>query len=120
MPAAQHAAQGRADEPEPRGEVDVEHRLPVLVAHPHRQPVAGDAGIVDKDVDLTERGLALAHQTLGLVGLGEIGVQDMDALAELAGERLQRYLARAGQQEPSRLVHAAPARSRRRCRPKRR
>ena len=33
------------------GQIDGEHRLPVLVLHPHEQAVAGDAGIVDENVE---------------------------------------------------------------------
>ena len=39
-----------AGQAERRGQVDVQHRLPVLVLHAQRQHVAGDAGVVDQDV----------------------------------------------------------------------
>ena len=48
---------------------------------------------------LAERRLGLADQALGLVGLGEIGGQDVGALAELGGERRQRRFARAGEHD---------------------
>ena len=55
--ALHHAADRRPRQPEAGREIHVEHRLPILVLHAHRQHVAGDAGIVDEDVDLAHRGL---------------------------------------------------------------
>ena len=92
MTAAQHATQRGTDEAKAGGEVDVEHRLPILVAHAHRETVAGDAGIVDEDVELAERGLALADEALGFVGSGKIGGEDVAAFAELGGQRRARRL----------------------------
>src|SRR3984957_670894 len=97
--AAQHAAQRGADQAKPGGEVDLQHRLPIPVAHAHRKPVAGDSGIVDQDVELAERRLRLADQALRLVGLGKIGGEDMSALAKFGGERRQRRFARAGEHD---------------------
>src|SRR3546814_2800892 len=46
-----HAAHHRLAAAEDAGEVGVADRLPVLVLHPHKQVVAGDAGVVDEDRD---------------------------------------------------------------------
>ena len=36
------------------GEVDGQHQVPVGALHAHHQRVAGDAGVVDQDLDLAE------------------------------------------------------------------
>ena len=46
----QHAPQRRPRQPERRRQIDVQHRLPILILHPQRQHVAREAGIVDQDV----------------------------------------------------------------------
>ena len=50
-------------------QVGLEHLAPGLDRHPHDQVVAGDAGVVDEDVDLAERLEHLLDDGLGGVGL---------------------------------------------------
>ena len=44
----------RAGQAETGGQIDVEHRLPVLVLHPQRQVVAGEPGVVHQDAGVIE------------------------------------------------------------------
>ena len=60
----------------------------------HEQVVAGDAGIVDEDIELAHRRFGCGTSASTCVLVGEIARQHMDALAELACELLER-LARA-------------------------
>ena len=50
-----HAAQHGARQAEGGGEIDRDHLVPFLVLHAHEEIVAGDAGIVDQDVDAARR-----------------------------------------------------------------
>ena len=62
--------------------------VPVLVLHPHDQIVAGDAGIVDQDVELRPappRRPRPAHRPRA--GSARSAGSDVGALAELAGQR---------------------------------
>ena len=57
-------------------EIDAQHLAPfVEVGFPHRLVDAGDAGIVDEDVDLAER---LQRVVAGLLDRGEIGNVDLE------------------------------------------
>jgi hypothetical protein len=51
----EHRADGGLDHVEGAEEVDLQDLLPVVDRHAHDQVIAGDAGIVDEDVDLAER-----------------------------------------------------------------
>src|SRR5216683_1670131 len=82
-----HAAHRRARQAEAGGEVDVDHRLPILVLHAQRQLVAGEAGIVDEDVELTRRLLRRLDERVGGGRIGEVGGGDEGALAEHARQR---------------------------------
>ena len=87
--AAHHRMGELAGQPEHRPQIDVDHRVEILVRHAHEQPVLGDAGIVDEDVDAFELGLGLLAERLDLGGAGQIGRKDLRAAAELAGQRLE-------------------------------
>jgi hypothetical protein len=52
----EHAAEDCLDEQERRAEVGREHVIPVGALHAEEQGVAGDAGVVDEDIDFTELG----------------------------------------------------------------
>ena len=57
-------------------EIDAQHLAPfVEVGFPHRLVDAGDAGIVDEDVDLAER---LQRLVAGLLDRGEVGDVDLE------------------------------------------
>ena len=73
--------------------------VPFLVAHAHEEVVAGDAGVVDEDVERRRRGLGRRYQRLDGGFVAEIASDDMRALAKLGGERVERLAARAGQDE---------------------
>ena len=75
------------------------HRLPFLVLHAHEEVVAGDAGVVDEDVEPAHRGLGRRHQRLDRVLVGEIRRDDVDALAEVGRERVERRAPRAGERD---------------------
>src|SRR5688500_19665900 len=49
-----------------------EHLRPVLILHAHCQAVAGDAGIVDEDVERAHGGLGSRHELFHLFRLAEI------------------------------------------------
>src|ERR1035437_2575870 len=54
-------------------EVDVQHGIPVRLAHAHEQAVLGDAGIVDQDVHLAGGGQDLLRGSLHAGGVGDVG-----------------------------------------------
>ena len=74
--APDHPAQCGARQPEGGGQIDVDDRLPILVAQPQRDVVAGNPGIVDEDIDPAHRRLGLAQQAVGRRRVGEIGRHD--------------------------------------------
>ena len=65
-PAAHHATQHGARQVEGGGQVDRDHLVPLLVLHAHEELVAGDAGIVDEDVELAQRRLGGGHELVDL------------------------------------------------------
>src|SRR5207248_3469173 len=56
-PARAHAVDHRPRHVEARGQVGLDHRVPLLEAHPVHRRVTGDAGVVDQDLDRPERAL---------------------------------------------------------------
>ena len=62
--------------------------MPVVVGHAREQPVAGQAGVVDEDVDVAR----LLDQPLRLLGRGHVGLDG--PAADLLGERLRLVGAR--------------------------
>ena len=87
---AHHAAHRGARQPERGGEIDRDDLVPVLVLHAHEKIVAGDAGIVDQNIDVPHGGFGGRHQLLDLGRVGQIAGQHMDAAAQLAGQRVER------------------------------
>ena len=72
----QHRGHHRLAADEGTVEIDAQHLAPFLeVGFPHRLVDAGDAGIVDEDVDLAER---LQRLVAGLLDGGEIGNVDLE------------------------------------------
>src|SRR5262249_49738518 len=57
-------------------EVRLEHRAPIVVGHPRQQAVAGDARVVDKDVEVT----CLLDEPCGFLRTRDVGL-DRAALA---------------------------------------
>ena len=97
-----------ADQAERCAQIDIQHRLPVLVLHAHRQHVAGEAGIVDQDVQRPGLRLGLGDQRIGRRRIAQVGGADMGALAEFRGERVERPLAGAGQHDHGTLRMECP------------
>ena len=60
-------------------EVGADHRLPLLEGHAVEHAVAGDAGIVDQDVDRAELGLDRLDAGLAGGGVGDVELVDRDA-----------------------------------------
>src|SRR3546814_20166153 len=54
LAALDHAAEGRLRHVEAATEVDAHDIVPIVIAHARERAVAGDAGIVDDDVDRPE------------------------------------------------------------------
>src|SRR3546814_9477604 len=54
LAALDHAAEGRLRHVEAATEVDAHDIVPIVVAHARQRAVAGDAGVVDDDVDRPE------------------------------------------------------------------
>src|SRR5712675_1366256 len=94
--AAHHAAQRSARQTKSGGEVHIEHRLPILVLHAQGEIVAGNAGIVDEDIELAHRRVGVARELVGGVRVGEIGGEDMRAPRRLGGEFLRERVKRGG------------------------
>ena len=117
--AAHHAgADGPAEEERPL-EVGVDHLLPGRVFHPKHQAVAGDAGVVDQDMNPLEFRLDLVDNPLDILGVGDV---DGIAFGRAAGfaDRLQAFLqalrACGRRRRPTRRRPPARRRSPGRCR----
>ena len=70
-------------------QVDLEHGIPVVVGHAHEEAVLGDAGIVDEDVDAFELGFGPLPERLDLVAVRQVGREELHAVAQFAGQRLE-------------------------------
>ena len=55
-----------------RGEIGLQHRVPVGAFHAHDELIAGDAGVVDQDVDLCRTGRWRFDGGLDLLFVGNI------------------------------------------------
>ena len=101
-------------------EVDVQHRIPVGLAHAHQQAVPGDAGVVDQDVHLAGGGEDLLRGGCHAGGVGDVGPERPGPAAQCldfrhrlgAGFRLQIHPgdvgAGGGQLQGDGLADAAP------------
>ena len=89
----EHRADHCLDEIECALEIGIQHHIPVLLAHPHEEPVAGQPRIVDQNIhprkvreDLLREflhGCGLRH--IHRVGLGQAGILCVDLLGGLEG-----------------------------------
>ena len=57
------------------GQIGGQHRIPVGALHPHDQPVAGDARVVDQNIDLAEFFDDRLHPCFDLVFIGHIQLE---------------------------------------------
>ena len=100
---AHHVPEAGARQAKTRGQVDIQHLLPILVAEAHGNGVPGEAGVVHQDIDLTQSGLGIGHQLVRACWIGEVGRQHQTALIEPLGQRLQRRQLGASQRNRSPL-----------------
>ena len=70
-----HARKGRLGEIETAAQIGPHHGVPVFVAHLQQRAVAGDAGIVDDDVD---RAVFFCHLAAGILHRVEIADVELD------------------------------------------
>jgi hypothetical protein len=56
-------------------EVDADHRVPLLVLHPHGEIVAGYAGIVDEDVEPAQLLHSRRDQSIHRCRIGQVARQ---------------------------------------------
>src|SRR5580704_2351186 len=71
----EHGSDDGLGKEERRGEIRVQHFVPVGSFHAHHQLVAGDACIVHKDVDFAEAGENRFHSGLDLFFVGDIDLE---------------------------------------------
>src|SRR6266851_62852 len=109
MAAPDHAAQCSARQAKGGGQIDLDDRIPILVAQAQRERVAGDPGIVDQDVDMAHRRLGLAEEAVGRFRIGEIGGERVRAFAEFGGKRGKRGAASPGKRDRGALAMERPA-----------
>src|SRR6185312_16768831 len=89
-PRLHHWPRRRSHQPERGFEVDADDVLELLVLHPHEQIVAGDARIVDQDVELAaERLYGRGYELVDRRPIGEIARKRDVIAAEAPAERLQ-------------------------------
>src|SRR5258706_715564 len=77
-----HVRCGRADDPKRRGEVNVDHRVPLLVGHVLYDRVPGIARVVDDDIDAAERLGAGLYQPIRKLNVRD-AARSYDSLAAL-------------------------------------
>ena len=64
--------------------------MPLVIRHAHEKVIAGDARIVDQNVDTAHGVSCLFRQRLNGLGVAQIAGQYVGPLAQLGGQRLQR------------------------------
>ena len=85
--AFQHASQRAAGQAKGRGQIDREHRIPVRILHTDEQTVASDAGVVDEDVDRSERAFNGRDQGINRRSVGEVARRRMRTGLECGRQR---------------------------------
>src|SRR5665213_18129 len=88
--AAAHAVDHQPAHVEARGQIGRDHLAPLLGRHAVQHVVAGDAGVVDQDLDRAESGLDLLHAGRAGREVGNVEFERGDA--GLRGERLGRVV----------------------------
>ena len=108
----------RLDQQEWRGQVGVDYVVPVGALHAHDQLIAGDAGIVDQNVDLAEARDHGLRDGLDLLFIADVELERRRLAAfavDLVGQLLQLLLiagaqrhlrARLGQHQRARAANA--------------
>src|SRR5690606_3981299 len=74
-------------------EVGVDYASPILVLHPQDQPVSGDPGVVDQDVESAEAIDDLLDQLLTVVCVGHVGLEG-SRIAAVADQLIDNCLGR--------------------------
>src|SRR5262249_4603933 len=77
--ARAHAVDDRAAHVEAGGEVGLDHLVPLLPIHALQRGVAGDAGVVDQDLDRSQRSLDRLHALLAGGELAHVELEGGDA-----------------------------------------
>ena len=77
--------------------INIENRIPVFVAHAHKQAIARDASIVDQNVNAAHFLFRLLTQGLDGFAVRKIGRKDEGAVAKFSGKLFQLFFARAVQ-----------------------
>ncbi len=99
-PAFGHLARHRLADQEGALEVDVDHRVPVGLGDVEEVGGAEDAGVVDQDVDPSERRERRRGRGLDLAAAGDVAADRPGLGAELGGERLGRGGVDVPEREP--------------------
>ncbi len=99
----EHRRHDRLADDEGAVEVDAQNFPPFLeIGLPDRLVDAGDAGIVDEDVDLAERRQRRIARLFNGGGVGDVDLED----SGLAADRLHRFLGQRGVKVPDRNLGA--------------
>ena len=82
MPCRHHLAGNGLREEEQGTEVNVHYGVPFLEGEVDGIVALDDAGIVDKDIDASERGFRFGDDVGDMIGRAKIGADDMGHTAE--------------------------------------
>lgn len=72
-------------------EIGLQHGVPVSPLHPHDELVAGDAGVIDQDVDFAELADGCFHRRLNLLFVGDVESEGR-GLAAYGGDLLDQFV----------------------------
>ena len=78
------------------GEVNVQNQLPVFVAHADEKVVAGEAGVIDQNVDAAEFGFHVFDQLVDGFGIAEVGNEAFNVAAEFFFQFFHSFRAAVG------------------------
>src|SRR5258708_36035691 len=70
--ALAHARKGRLGHVETTAQIGVHHLFPILIAHLHAGAIAGDAGVIDDDVDRAEILFDLGNPGVAGIIIGDV------------------------------------------------
>lgn len=93
------AANGGFGQFETGRKVNVQNQLPVFVAHADKQVVAGQAGIINQNVNAAKLFLNLRNQIFNVFGISQIGGKNFDAVAEFGLQLFHRFGTHVGQRQ---------------------
>ena len=79
--AITHALERQLAHVEAGPEIGIDHRIPHVAAHPQQRAVAGDAGVVDQNLDRTMLGDDLGDAGLACLEAADVEFDDRDAVS---------------------------------------